>query len=75
MKKIRPPLNSPRLICEECKNIAPAHEKWANDNQGQVFLVEMDMWPTYYQDVAGIRVEFCSCLCGTKWLQKKRTEP
>jgi hypothetical protein len=75
MKKQSLPRNSPSIVCENCRQPAPAMEKWTNDNQGKLFLATIDAWPTYYRDVDGIRVEFCSCECGVAWMQKNLLSP
>lgn len=75
MKKQILPSTQPQLICQQCGNHAPEYEKWAHDDHGQVFLAAVDAWPTYYRDVAGVRVEFCSCECGVAWMQKKQLSP
>lgn len=72
MRQKQPPKNSPRLRCDSCDTQLGAYETWAANNDGFVFLVNIDMWPTYYRDVGGHRHEFCNPTCVLSWAEKNK---
>lgn len=63
--------NIPTFTCVQCGAPAPPNERWANNNEGEIFLTEVDVWCTYYLDVANLRIEFCGAACSTNWLKKR----
>jgi hypothetical protein len=64
-------INTPTFTCVECGVPAPPQERWANNNEGEIFLTEVDAWCTYYLDIARLRMEFCGAQCCTYWLKKR----
>ena len=75
MKKLVPH-NPAQLKCCVCltENLR-AHETHAANNQGQVHLIDLDSWPTYYIDQGAERFEFCgpACILEFRRLQKTNT--
>ena len=64
--------NFPRLKCDNCAQQLQPYETWAANNDGFVFLVNIDMWPTYYRDVGEHRHEFCNPTCVLSWAEKHK---
>lgn len=64
--------HSPTLRCASCHSQLQPYETWAANNDGFVFLVNIDMWPTYYRDVGGHRHEFCNPTCVLSWAEKNK---
>lgn len=71
-KKQKEPINFPTLVCVECGAPAPPYEKWTHDDEGKLYLIGTDMWPTYYRDILGYRFEFCSAKCGLHYMQNRK---
>lgn len=71
----RSPHNKATLMCVNCGEPAPAHITLAANNEGEIHLLNVDEWPTYYWDTLGHRDEFCSAACVLHWLTNKSHTP
>jgi len=68
--KKQDPTNFPTLICAECEAKLEGYPRYICDDAGVTTLVGRDIWPTYFRDVLGIRIEFCGAECGLRYCQK-----
>ena len=73
-KKAKEPINFPTMICKECNIPVKGYEKWTHDDEGRLFLVGVDMWPEYFKDVLGYRIEFCSAKCGLQYTNNRKKD-
>lgn len=71
----KPPHNTAILTCVQCGATAPAHVTLAANHAGEVYVMAVDEWPTYYWDTLGHRDEFCSAACVCTWLTNKSATP
>jgi hypothetical protein len=65
------PTNRPTLICAECQTSLTPQIVTAANNDGEVFVVSVDEWPTYYIDTLDWRTEFCGPKCVMQWQKNK----
>lgn len=66
------PSNTPTLTCAQCGAPAPAHITLAANNEGEVYVMNVDVWPTYFWDTLTQRDEFCSAACVLSWLSPNK---
>lgn len=68
--KQQPPTNFPTLVCSECGKDTQGYERLVADSNGVVTNLGSDIWPAYFRDIEGVRVEFCGAECGLRYCQK-----
>ncbi len=69
------PNNVPTRTCVMCGHAVAPHVTEAANTEGQVYVMAMDEWCTYYWDTLGHRDEFCSPQCVHVWLTNKSITP
>ena len=66
------PSNSPTFVCAHCKCKISPNVTLACNDAGEVYVMNVDTWPTYFWDTLLHRDEFCSAACVLTFLQKPK---
>jgi hypothetical protein len=67
------PQNFASLRCAHCASQLQQYERWANNSEGFIFLVEVDDWPMYFLDIMEVRMEFCGPACVIGYMNRDAT--
>lgn len=59
-------------MCAQCKSQIPPHITLACNDAGDVHVVAVDVWPTYFWDTLNQRDEFCSAACVLNYVKQSK---
>lgn len=66
------PSNIASWRCISCGGGLTAHQTWAANDEGEIYCVGVDSWPTYWRDQGSFRIEFCNPSCVISWDKKAK---